>query len=123
VSRDPLIILDGAHNPGRGEGAGAATAAAAVCGQAGGDGFRAMRIRAFTEISSILFPLADELICTAAGQAQALPPGGDAGDDAAPERADGGDERRGVGAAARLRCAADYWLAYLVGEARALLVS
>jgi folylpolyglutamate synthase/dihydropteroate synthase len=36
--------------------------------------FGAMRDKAFDEVSSILFPLADELICTAPAQARALRP-------------------------------------------------
>jgi dihydrofolate synthase/folylpolyglutamate synthase len=73
VSQDPLIILDGAHNP-----AGAKALARYIeqkfAGKRVGMIFGAMRDKAFDEVSSILFPLADELICTAPAQARALRP-------------------------------------------------
>jgi dihydrofolate synthase/folylpolyglutamate synthase len=122
VSRDPLIILDGAHNP-----AGAKALARYVqqqfAGKRVGMIFGAMRDKDVTEISSILFPLADELICTAAGQARALPPEAMLAMTPHPNARTAAT----IGEALALPRDCDVLLItgslYLVGEARALLVS
>jgi dihydrofolate synthase / folylpolyglutamate synthase len=121
VSRDPLIILDGAHNP-----AGAKALARYMeqhfAGQRVGMIFGAMRDKAFEEISSILFPLVDELICTAPAQARALRP------EAMLELAPHPNARAAanLGEALALPRNCDVLVItgslYLVGEARALLV-
>lgn len=73
VSQAPEIVLDGAHNP-----AGAAALAQYIqrfhAGRRVGMVFGAMRDKAFEEVASILFPLADELIVTAPNQPRALRP-------------------------------------------------
>jgi dihydrofolate synthase/folylpolyglutamate synthase len=121
VSRDPLIILDGAHNP-----AGAKALARYIeqnfAGQRVGMIFGAMRDKAFEEVSSILFPLASELICTAPGQARALRP------EAMLELTSHPSARAAanLGEALALPRHCDVLFItgslYLVGEARALLV-
>jgi dihydrofolate synthase/folylpolyglutamate synthase len=122
VSRDPLILLDGAHNP-----AGAKALARYLEQRFAGRRvtmiFGAMRDKAFDEISSILFPLADELICTAPGQARALRP------EAMLELAPHPNARTAATVAEALAMPrqGDVLIItgslYLVGEARALLVS
>jgi len=73
VSPNPDIILDGAHNP-----AGARSLARYLKRFYGGRRrwliYGAMRDKAVEEIAGILFPLAEELIFTAPGQARALRP-------------------------------------------------
>src|SRR5581483_9537416 len=65
LSRDPDLVLDGAHNP-----AGAAALAAYIREFCSGRPvwmvYGAMRDKAIEEVSSQLFPLADRLILTAA---------------------------------------------------------
>ena len=73
ISEDPLIILDGAHNP-----AGARALAAYIARFYSGRPVRmifgAMRDKAVSEIAGVLFPLAGDLILTAPRQARALAP-------------------------------------------------
>ena len=73
VSRNPEIILDGAHNP-----AGARALAAHIQRFYANRRVRiiygAMRDKAVAEISGVLFPLAHEVIVTAPHQARALAP-------------------------------------------------
>lgn len=73
VSEDPAIILDGAHNP-----AGTRALAAyirrfysdhRVCIIYG-----ALKDKAVAEMTSVLFPLADQIILTAPSNARAMPP-------------------------------------------------
>jgi dihydrofolate synthase/folylpolyglutamate synthase len=73
VSRNPEIILDGAHNPA------GARALAAYIERFYRDRrvrliYGAMRDKAIDEIAGILFPLADQVIVTAPRQARALAP-------------------------------------------------
>ena len=81
ISPNPDVLLDGAHNP-----AGAQALARYLTQQffdASGVGshrriwmiFAAMRDKAAEQVGRILFPLADELICTAPALARAMPPG------------------------------------------------
>ena len=73
LSRDPDLVLDGAHNP-----AGAAALAAYIREFCSGRPvwmvYGAMRDKAIEEVSSQLFPLADRLILTAANFPRALRP-------------------------------------------------
>jgi dihydrofolate synthase/folylpolyglutamate synthase len=73
VAPNPDILLDGAHNPA------GARALARYLEQFYPDRrrwmiFGAMRDKAIEEIGGILFPLADELIFTAAGYSRSLRP-------------------------------------------------
>lgn len=121
VSRNPEIILDGAHNP-----AGARALATHIQRFYANRRVRivygAMRDKAVAEISGILFPLAHEVIVTAPHQARALAP----------------ETMRDIADHANLTVAADIEAAlalpndadvtfitgslFLVAEARALLV-
>jgi len=74
ISPNPDIILDGAHNP-----AGARALARYLetyySGRKRWMIFGAMRDKAVAEMGAILFPLADELILTAADSPRSMPPG------------------------------------------------
>jgi dihydrofolate synthase / folylpolyglutamate synthase len=121
VSRQPEIILDGAHNP-----AGARALARYIerfhKGRRVGMIFGTMRDKAFEEVTSILFPLVDDLICTAPDQSRALRP------EAILELADHAAARSAPDLAAALALPRECDVLfitgslYLVGEARALLV-
>lgn len=121
VSRTPEIMLDGAHNP-----AGARALARYLerfhAGRRIGMIFGAMRDKAFEEVTSILFPLVDELICTAPDQPRALRPG--AMLEITPHPNARVAETLGEALALPRHC--DVLIItgslYLVGEARALLV-
>jgi dihydrofolate synthase/folylpolyglutamate synthase len=73
ISPNPDIVLDGAHNP-----AGARALARYLETHYSGRKrwmiFGAMRDKAVAEMGAILFPLADELILTAADSPRSLPP-------------------------------------------------
>ena len=121
VSQHPEIILDGAHNP-----AGAQALARYIQkfhpGRRIGMIFGTMRDKAFEEITSILFPVVDELICTAPDQARALRP--EAILDLAPHPNARAAETLAVALALPRHCDVLFITGslYLVGEARALLV-
>lgn len=73
VARRPDIFVDGAHNP-----AGCAALAGYIRASKGAHRtwlvFGAMRDKAISEMASLLFPLADEIILTAPAQSRALRP-------------------------------------------------
>jgi len=121
VSRHPEIILDGAHNP-----AGAQALARYIQkfhpGRRIGMIFGTMRDKAFEEITSILFPVVDELICTAPDQARALRP--EAILDLAPHPNARAAENLSAALVLPRHCDVLFITGslYLVGEARALLV-
>jgi dihydrofolate synthase / folylpolyglutamate synthase len=121
VSQHPEIILDGAHNP-----AGAQALARYIQkfhpGRRIGMIFGTMRDKAFEEITSILFPDVDELICTAPDQARALRP--EAILDLAPHPNARAAENLSAALALPRDCDVLFITGslYLVGEARALLV-
>lgn len=121
VSPNPDIILDGAHNP-----AGARAVARYLERFYAGRNlhliFGAMRDKSIEEIAGILFPLASDLIFTAASNPRAVRP------EALVEIAGRGEASPDVGAAieaARRRASADDVILiagslFLVGEARAI---
>jgi dihydrofolate synthase/folylpolyglutamate synthase len=84
--------------------------------------FGAMRDKAFDEISSILFPLADELICTAPAQARALNPEAMLELTAHPNARVAPDIRSALALPRHCDVLFITGSLYLVGEARALLL-
>ena len=73
IREQPLVLIDGAHNP-----AGAREIAAFVCEHLAGRRLRllyaSMRDKAITEITEILFPLAEEIYLTRPEHARAASP-------------------------------------------------
>ncbi len=73
VSTQPEIIIDGAHNP-----AGTRALAAYIrrfyAGRRIWMVYGALRDKAVSEMTSILFPLADQIILTAPANSRAMPP-------------------------------------------------
>ena len=84
--------------------------------------FGTMRDKAFEEVTSILFPVVDELICTAPDQARALRP--EAILDLAPHSSARAAANLSAALALPRHCDVLFITGslYLVGEARALLV-
>ncbi len=121
ISQEPEIILDGAHNP-----AGAQALARYIerfhAGRRIGMIFGTMRDKAFEEVTSILFPVVDELICTAPDQTRALRP--EAILDLAPHANARAAANLPAALALPRHCDVLFITGslYLVGEARALLV-
>jgi dihydrofolate synthase/folylpolyglutamate synthase len=120
VSERPEIIIDGAHNP-QGTRALAAYIRRFYSGRRIWIVYGALRDKAVTEMTTVLFPLADRVILTAPANSRAMPP-----EDIA---AEGARVTHSIGEAIALlaEVAEDdvIFIAgslYLAGEARALLV-
>ncbi len=124
VSREPEIVLDGAHNP-----AGARALARQIerfyAGRRVHLVYGAMRDKAVAEVAGILFPLADDVILTAPGQPRAVRPetireiAGHAHVRLAASVGEAVEMARGVPAGDAVFITGSL---YLVGEARARLV-
>lgn len=121
VSTKPEIWLDGAHNP-----SGARALAAYIQrfhkGRRVGLIYGAMRDKSVEEIAGILFPLAQELILTAPGQARSLRPEAILEMESHPRARFAADVRAAL--AVKHSCEVVFVTGslYLVGEARAILV-